>query len=184
MEIICSPESLRITIPGYESRSLSLRILESQPDAVIFTDRSEFNDELAVKLQKGKFSKILDCSIDLVPFQKLRENFFKEKITTPELSVKKNMLDLIDDTIYNYLASYWRNYETVNSEVTDSLFRAKHRLASTVFYEIERDYWDAQNRKILENLSGYMPKGNSIIITPVERRYWFQDYFSKNMPQF
>ncbi len=184
MEIICSPESLRISIPGYDSRSIAQRILSAVPDGVFFTDSSTFNADLAHILKKENFSKIYDCSIDLLPFQKMKEDFFRQKITTPELSVKKNMLDLIDDTIYNYLANYWKDFDTVNSEVTDTLFRAKHKLASTIFYEVERDYWDAQNKRILEHLYEHKLGANSLVVSSVERRYWFMDYFSKNMPQF
>ncbi len=184
MEIICSPESLRISVPGYDAGSIAQRILSESLDAVFFTDSSKFNSDLSLILRKEGFLKIQDCSIDLLPFQKIREDFFRQRITTPELSVKKNMLDLIDDTIYNYLANYWRDFDTVNSEVTDTLFRAKHKLASTIFYEVEKEYWDAQNRRILEKLSEEKPGTRSLIITPVERRYWFMDHLSKDMPQF
>ncbi len=153
------------------------------PDIIFLTEKDDMAGELGTAMRNHLNSKIIDCSQDPAQFVKFREEFFKKSINTPEAAVKKNMIDLIDDTIYSYLSNYWRDWDTVNSEVTDSLFRAKHKLVESVFYELEHGFWHAQNKLIIDRILSGQPTGKSIIVSSVERRYWLVDRIKNQIPQ-
>jgi hypothetical protein len=183
MQVLASSSSLRTDVNGYNIPAIVKRLSLMDPDIIFLTEKDDVAGELGTMIRNSLNSRIIDCSQDPAQFLKFREEFFKKSINTPEAAVKKNMIDLIDDTIYSYLSNYWRDWDTVNSEVTDSLFRAKHKLVESVFYELEQGFWHAQNKLIFDGIISGQPTGNSIIISSVERRYWLVDRIKKQMPQ-
>lgn len=183
MEVFSSVFSLGVTIRGYNEDVLKELLREQHPEAIYITEltEEEFNgsNELCKSYQaltEGLGSMLVPVGVDTSELETFREKYIRENLSTPELSIKRNMLELIDDTIYNYLTQYWKGPETVNSEVTDSLFRAKHKLFSSVFYDLEMETWEKQNEKILEAIKGASPTEKSVILSPVESRYWFKDH--------
>ncbi len=183
MEVISSVFSLGVTIRGYNEDVLKELLREQHPEAVYITELSvdEFSgsNELYQSYQTfiGELGfKMIPVGVNSAEFEEFRKRYIEENLSTPELSIKRNMLELIDDTIYNYLAQYWKGPETVNSEVTDSLFRAKHKLFSSVFYDLEAETWEKRNGQILQAIKETSPTDNSVILSPVESRYWFKDH--------
>ena len=183
MQVLASASSLRTDVNGYNVPSIVEKLNQIAPDIIFLTEKEDVAGELGTVIRKHLNSRIIDCSQDPAQFLKFREEFYRKSISTPEAAVKKNMIELIDDTIYSYLSNYWRDWDTVNSEVTDSLFRAKHKLVESVFYELEQGFWHAQNKLIMDRIMGGQPTGNSIIISSVERRYWLVDRIKNLMPQ-
>lgn len=183
MLVVSSVSSLRTHVPGYSSDAVINRLKSLEVELILLAEPLDSLDDLAYKLKKSTSFRVEDCSVDSIPYESFRKKFMLERANTPELSVKKNMLDLIDDTIYNYLASYWKDYDTVNSEVTDSLFRAKHKLSASVFYDLERNYWESLNSSIWNAIRQKQTGEKAAIICNVERRYWFLDQMAKSMPQ-
>jgi hypothetical protein len=183
MQVLASSSSLRTDVKGYNVPAIVSRLSLMSPDIIFLTEKDDMAGELGTAMRNHLNSKIIDCSQDPAQFVKFREEFFKKSINTPEAAVKKNMIDLIDDTIYSYLSNYWRDWDTVNSEVTDSLFRAKHKLVESVFYELEHGFWHAQNKLIIDRILSGQPTGKSIIVSSVERRYWLVDRIKNQIPQ-
>jgi hypothetical protein len=183
MQVLASSSSLRTDVNGYDVPAIVKKLKQIAPDVVFLTEKEDTAGELGNMIGSRLNLRLVDCSQDSAQFIKFREEFFRKSITTPEAAVKKNMIDLIDDTIYSYLSNYWRDWDTVNSEVTDSLFRAKHKLVESVFYELEQGYWHAQNRLIIDRIKAGEPTEKSIIISSVERRYWLADRIKDMMPQ-
>ncbi len=186
MEVLSSVFSLGVTIRGYNEDVLKELLREQHPETIYITELTEKEFKRSNELSKsyqaltdGLGSKLVPVGVDTTGLEKYREEYIREKLSTPELSIKRNMLELIDDTIYNYLAQYWKGPETVNSEVTDSLFRAKHKLFSSVFYELETETWEKQNGKILDAIKKTSPTDKSVILSPVESRYWFKDHLDE-----
>lgn len=185
MEVISSVFSLGVSIQGYNEGVLAELLREHHPDTVYLTeitpdDFKPKNEQYQMydSINKIVATKFQPVGIDTSPYDKFKQDYIKEHLSTPELSIKRNMLDLIEDTISNYLSQYWKGPETVNSEVTDSLFRAKHKLFASVFFELEAEYWDKRNEDILKRIKEENPADDSVIITSVEGRYWFKDHLT------
>ena len=186
MEIIATVTSLRTEVKGYGLQEVLAKVHEIMPDRIFVTEemkRSPVEVELYNNLAKNFHHTLSDCSIDSAKYEEFRSEFLRINTGTPENSVKKNMLELVDETIFNYLANYWKNFESVNSEVTDSLFRAKHQLISGVFYDLEKGFWISQNQEILNKILNEKLTEKSVIISGVERRYWLSDQLKKQFPQ-
>lgn len=185
MEVISSVFSLGVSVRGYNEDVLKELLREQHPEVIFLTeitgdstvdDRELFS--VYRKLNEIVGAKLVPVGVDYRQFEQYRSKYVEEHLSTPELSIKRNMLELIDDTINNYLSQYWKGPETVNSEVTDSLFRAKHKLFSSVFYELESETWDRHNQDILDRIEESSPPENSVILSTVESRYWFNDRIS------
>lgn len=184
MEVLSSVASLGVSVGGYDEEVLSELIRQFKPDKIFLTEISEAEYK---KLPASAFyhslgnameAPVIPAGVNSKPFEKFREEYITANLSTPELTIKKNMLDLIDDTIFNYLAQYWKGHETINSEVTDSLFRAKHKLFSSVFFELENGTWDEEHRSIIEVIRKGKPTDRSVIISDVESRFWFKDHLN------
>ncbi len=184
MEVLSSVASLGISVRGYDEKVVSELVRQLNPDKIFITEISdtEYNNfpESAFynSLGKSTDATIIPSGVDGKPFDKFREEYIETNLSSPELTIKKNMLDLINDTIYNYLTQYWKGPETVNSEVTDSLYRAKHKLFSSVFFELENGTWDELHKSVIEEIKKGKPTERSLIITAVESRYWFKDHLN------
>lgn len=186
MEVISSVSSLGVPIRGYDEAVLRELLREQHPDRIFITEvapddfgRETTENPLYENIKDNLELALQPVGVDMSVYSEFKEKYVQEKMNSPELAIKKNMLDLIDNTIINYLAQYWKGPETVNSEVTDSLFRAKHKLFSSVFYDLEEEFWENRNRKILENIKSRGPTRDSVIISSVESRYWFKDHISE-----
>lgn len=186
MEVISSVFSLGVSVRGYNEGVLAELLREQHPDRIYLTEITpgDFNAQNKYFQSYESINQIVKSTfrpvgVDLSRYDRLKEKYVRENLGTPELSIKKNMLDLIDNTIANYLAQYWKGPETVNSEVTDSLYRAKHKLFSSVFYDLEAEYWEERNQEILDKIKSDSPTDKSLIITSVESRYWFKDHLSE-----
>ena len=184
MEVLSSVASLGISVRGYDEEVLAGLIGQLKPDKIFLTEISdvEYKKEAASAfyqtLRRSTGAAIIPAGVSNKPFEKFREEYVAENLNTPELTIKKNMLGLIDDTIYNYLAQYWKGPDTINSEVTDSLFRAKHKLFSSVFFELENGTWDEQHKSIVEVIKRGKPTDASLILSDVESRYWYKDHLN------
>lgn len=186
MQVISSISSLGISVGGYDESVLAELLREQHADMIFLTEVSpgQTGRENALLSQIETIKEIVKAEfiavgVDMERYRNARDEFIRLNINTPELSIKKNMLDLIENTISNYLAQYWKGPETVNSEVTDSLFRAKHKLFASVFYQLEAEFWEKRNKEILENIRTAGPTDKSVILSSVESRYWFKDHLSE-----
>lgn len=185
MEVISSVSSLGVSVRGYDDGVLAELLREQHPDKIFLAEvapeafeKTHPDFESYKSINEIVKSQLMPVGIDMERYDNFKNSFIQENLKTPELAIKKNMLDLIDNTILNYLAQYWKGPETINSEVTDSLFRAKHKLFSSVFYDLEAEFWEKRNKKILDNIKKEGATNSSVIISSVESRYWFKDHLS------
>ena len=184
MEVLSSVDSLGIVVRGYNEDVLAELLRQLKPDKIFITElaETEYNalSDSSFYRSVGEMTGalVLPAGVNRTPFEKFREDYIETNLNSPELTIKKNMLDLINDTISNYLAQYWKGPDTINSEVTDSLFRAKHKLFSSVFYDLENGSWDSRHNAVLEEIKKNAPTEKSVIISAVESRYWFKDHLN------
>lgn len=184
MEVLSSVTSLGVSVGGYDENVLAELLRQLEPDKIFLAELPESayrklpNSSFYHSLEKQSDWKVFASGVDAGPFEKFREEYSKANLNSPELTIKKNMLDLINDTISNYLAQYWKGPDTINSEVTDSLFRAKHKLFSSVFFELENGYWDEQHHAVIGEIKKHNPTDKSVILSSVESRYWYKDHLN------
>ncbi|WP_075057421.1 hypothetical protein [Thermogymnomonas acidicola] len=95
---------------------------------------------------------------------------------TMEERVKRNMLLMVSDTVESYLRSYWKDLRSLNSEVTDSMYRAKHRLFSSVVWDLERSCWEHVNEVALDRVRSFGYTERTLMVVDPELSYWFQDH--------
>lgn len=115
------------------------------------------------------------AGVDETSYQSKKKELLQKYSSSAELVVKKNIMEMIETTIKSYLEGYWKDSDTVNSEVTDSLFRAKHKLISTMFWELEKNTWNAMLEELTEKVNAMAPGRNDLVLVDVEKKYWLYD---------
>lgn len=183
MEIISFIGENHNRVENYSPSSL-ISYLESRGSGkvIVAVDQSSpfLRNGAAESLRKitgaGSLSgRIVMAGIDESPYIEKRDGFMQSYSNSAEAVVKKNILDMMDTTVRSYLEGYWRDFETVNSEVTDSLFRAKHKLIATMFWEMERDTWNSMLDAMYTKIMSHSPSSADAVIVDVEKRYWLVD---------
>lgn len=171
------------SVGGYSTEKLLNRIKAGNPRRVIVTMDPDFkgrNDSYrevlnTILADSGISSSIQYANADETKFQELREEYFEKQTGNADALVKKNIMEMIETTIKSYLEGYWKDYDSVNSEVTDSLYRAMHKLISTMFWEVERDTWNAMLEEMTNKVEELNPGQGDVILVDVEKRYWLAD---------
>jgi len=178
MEIVAYIGKSHEKVIGYSRQDLANAIYGLKPTDVVFTylSRKDFED--------GKYGpevSILLARPDL--HEKIRfagvgndsGSSLQEERESAETVVRKNIVDMIYSTIYAYLEGYWKDRETVNSEVTDALFRARRLLVSQI-EGVEGDKkWESTHEKILHNIRRMKLGPTPVLVVPVESAFWFKD---------
>lgn len=177
-------------IEGYGYEAFIRYIRSLSPSNVIISyvsaedaKKGNFGKEVKSILEdKELCDRLVFAGVDDTPYESFKEQYFKDRISSAEVLVKKNVLEIIDSTIYSYLESYWKNADTVNSEMTDSLFRAKHKLIASMFWDMEKYTWEEKHKEIFRNILSYSSVNGSIIVTDAESRYWYLDSIENKEP--
>ena len=178
MEIVACIGKSHEKVIGYSRQDLANAITGLKPTDIVFTylSREDFEDgrygpEVSILLNRPEFRQkirfagaVNDGGITA-----------SEEKSNAEAVVRKNIVDMIYSTIYAYLEGYWKDKETVNSEVTDALFRARRLLVSQI-EGVEGDKkWESVHEKILSNIGRMKLGSNPVLVAPVESAFWFKD---------
>ncbi|MGC8608367.1 MAG: hypothetical protein ACP5UV_00675 [Thermoplasmata archaeon] len=171
-------------VKGYDCKGLVKYVSSFNPSKIYVTyvthkdvETGNFGEEIRLMLNDTMIGEKLSFrGVDRGKYDKIYNDYINENSKSPEFVIKRNVIDLINTTVNSYLQSYWKSPETVNSEVTDSLFRAKHKLLISLIPEIEFNTWEKMHREILDNIEMSELTPNSVILSDVESRYWFIDH--------
>lgn len=163
---------------GYSRSDLAKIIAGMKPSEVIFTyvskedfENRKYGSEVSVLLsQKDMKSRVRTVGLSAVDSSEAK--LTKE---SAEDVVRKNIVEMIYSTIYAYLEGYWKDYETVNSDVTDALFRARRLLVSQIGGVLGDKKWEDDHERILANINRMTLGDNPILVVPVESAFWFKD---------
>ena len=170
-------------VSGYSTADLVREIKHCRPKRVIVTIDPElgkrqesYRDALQSILSDPEISALaIFANADESRYQKLRDEYFEKYSGNADTLVKKNIMEMIETTIKSYLEGYWKDFDSVNSEVTDSLYRAMHKLISTMFWEVERDTWNAMMEETTARVAKLSPDDGDVILVDAEKRYWLAD---------
>jgi len=178
MEIISFIGKSHDNVIGYSRQDLARFIIGMKPTDVVFTyvsredfENSRYGQEVSTLLAdhalKGRirFAGVVSDSEKAAGLEN----------QTAEAVVRKNIVDMIYSTIYAYLEGYWKDYQTVNSEVTDALFRARRLLVSQIAGAGGDEKWEKDHESILQNVKRMQLGQNPVIVVPVESAFWFKD---------
>ena len=118
---------------------------------------------------------IVHLPVDLSGYNREKLNFLERAMNSADLSVKVKLVEVIEDSINRYLEELWDYPERVNSDLTDSIFKAKHALISDLIYEYEKVSWIGPNNAIINSL-GKLPASETLaILVEPERRYYIKE---------
>lgn len=175
-------------VEGYSTENLTALLSSDTPSRIIVAVDPQYrmaSEGYASALQSileapGISEVVCFAHADESRYGELRDSYLKQYSESAESIVKKNILEMIDATVRSYLEGYWKGNDTVNSEVTDSLFRAKHKLVSTMFWDMERDTWNSMMEEMTEKILRKSPGSDDVILVDVEKRYWLMDRLDLN----
>ena len=178
MEIVACIGKSHEKVIGYSRHDLANAITGLKPTDIVFTylSREDFEDgrygpEVSILLARPEFRE----KIRFAGAGNEGGITASEEKMNAEAVVRKNIVDMIYSTIYAYLEGYWKDQETVNSEVTDALFRARRLLVSQI-EGVEGDKkWESAHEKILSNIGRMKLGSNPVLVAPVESAFWFKD---------
>ncbi|WP_237265202.1 hypothetical protein [Thermoplasma sp. Kam2015] len=173
-------------IEGYSYNAMLRYILSMNPSRIYVTylthydyDHGLYGEEIKKLMSEDLLAdKVSFRGVDEKKYRDLYQKYVEENRSSPEFVIKFNVLDIMNTTLNSYLEGYWKDPGTVNSEVTDSLFRAKHKLTYAMFPDLEVLTWENKHREIMENIEMTGVTPNTMILCPAESRYWFIDHFS------
>ncbi|WP_337860007.1 hypothetical protein [Ferroplasma sp.] len=111
--------------------------------------------------------------INYKKYDKLLKGTLSEVHNAEEVT-KKNIVDIIETVINSYLKGYWKDPETVNSEVTDSIFRVNNKFIQSVEPDYIEKYWLPLHTEIY-NYIIEDKKDYDAIISDVENTFFYKD---------
>ena len=80
---------------------------------------------------------------------------------------------MLDSITKSYLESFWKDESAINSELTDNVFRAKHKFILSLNPEYEEKYWIPLHEEIYNNMKKYNKK--FIIVSDVESSFFYRE---------
>ena len=119
--------------------------------------------------------RIDHLTVDLSAFHTEKHNFLEKAMNSADLSVKVKLVEVIEESINRYLEALWEYPERVNSDLTDSIFKAKHALISDLIYEYEKVSWIGPNNAIINSLGRLSTSESLGILVEPERRYYIKE---------
>ncbi len=176
--IALDPDNLR-HIKGYTDKDVVVYISSSKPARVLCTlgtDAEGMNPAVQGILNDPEIKPRLTLvGVDNEKYSGVETEYMRKNNDKIDFQVKRNVLEMIDTSIRSFLDGYWNSPETVNSDLTDTMYKAKHRLRATIFYDLEEEVWEKRNESILNNIRSAAPGRNDVLLCTLEERYWFNE---------
>ncbi len=148
-------------------RAVLVRI--TVPNALEHDSINKFNGESLDGI------RIEHLDVDLSSFYEEKQSFLDRAMNSADLSVKVKLVEVIEESINSYLETFWEYPEKVNSDLTDSIFKAKHALISDLIYEYEKISWMGPNNAIIDRIKKYYPENDLAVLVDPERRYYIRE---------
>lgn len=161
---------------GYEEFIEYVKGLNVKNILITYTSRKNFEDKKNEYKEITMLKQFFNTGFPDVNYERyveLAEGLLAETHNAEEVT-KKNILDIIETVINSYLKGYWKGPDTVNSEVTDSIYRVNNKFIQSVNPEYIEKYWlplhDEIYNYIIEHKKNY-----DAIISDVESTFFYKD---------
>ncbi len=158
-------EKFRGIVDGYGNKNIFITYLSEEKY------KNNKNSYKEIHSLEGKYNLFFN-GIDFNYYSSLREKYSIKAIDA-ETITKKNLLDMLDSITKSYLEGFWKDENAINSELTDNVFRAKHKFILSLNPEYEEKYWIPLHEEIYDNLKKY--NKNFIILSDVESSFFFRE---------
>lgn len=140
-------------------------------------------DRLLVALDPGndRILSFLHQKFPAIPIESVHCRVIgikRDESSVADQEVKRKILSLGLDTIAKYVNSNSSTMESINSEVTISLFRAFFQFYSNAMPADYEAFYEARRFCILGQLVHMKPKEGDVLIVPPWDAYWFIDEFN------
>ncbi len=161
---------------GYEDLVGYLQKLKAEKTIITYTTKENYkknqNEYKEIELLENSFDVDFP-EIDYEKYNKLLIKYSSETHNAEEVT-KKNILDIIETVINSYLKGYWISPETVNSEVTDSIFRVKNKFIQSINPGYIEDYWLPLHMEVYNYIENHKNSYDTII-SDVESTFFYKD---------
>lgn len=151
------------------------------PDRIFLsiTDESGSNPGLGVVSSLSSDSdlgnRVRDVSVTLGSYTKAESDFGSSISSDANLIAKKKMLDMFTATIYSYLQGTWKDFDSLNSKDSNSIFKARYLLISSILPEYLSGYFLPLLHSVREKIMEAVPGPDDIVVSDVEWAFWFRD---------
>lgn len=129
--------------------------------------------EISTLLNKGDF-EVDYCGCGTITLKKQQEEVIAKKSDDPDFVTKKNILEMIDTTVWTYLQSFWTSPEIVNSETTDSIFKTKRLMQTSFVSELESEIWLPAMTKTIQEIKNIPDYREKLILADVESIFFLK----------
>ena len=131
-------------------------------------------------LSKSGAKNLIFCGPDMTALNKTYEDILQQRKEDPDFVTRKNILEMMDTTIWAYLSAYWTSPEKVNSDVSDSIFSARRLMISSFVPEIDDKIWAPSIQQITENIKKQKDYRKSIILVDVQNKFYLEKKFEEH----
>ena len=111
--------------------------------------------------------------------EKERQKVLSSGGDDPDFVTKKNIMEMMDTTIWTYLSSFWTDPAKVNSNETDSIFSARKLMRTSFVPEIESDLWVPFMNRTVDNVKHIDNFQEAIILCDPESMFYLKQKLEK-----
>jgi hypothetical protein len=129
--------------------------------------------EIMALSRSGK-KNLLFCGPEISVLNMTYEDILQNRRDDPDFVTRKNILEMMDTTIWAYLSAYWTSPQKVNSDISDSIFSARRLMISSFVPEVDDKIWVPSIHLITENIRKQDDYRNSIILVDVQYKFYIQ----------
>lgn len=186
--------SFHKVVPSFSLAKLESALEEIKPDIIcaelmqseINTNKNQtFKIEYEVILPYAKKNNVLLVGLDPEEpkFSEMVDPYIKNQKEFPKRSpVESKIQDIYQEQIFDFLIKeHWTSINKTQSEVTNTLFRLKHRFQEELMGREEKVGWSTFNSYYENRISDLALKnpGKTILVTiGIEHVYWLKERLS------
>jgi len=161
---------------NYEDFVRYLKELKVEKTIITYTNKQNYkikhNEYKEIEFLEDSF-EVFFPEIDYEKYNNLLTKYSLETHNAEEVT-KKNIVDIIETVITSYLKGFWKSPETVNSEVTDNIFRIENKFIQSVNPQFIENYWLPLHRDVYNYIEN--SKNNyDAIISDVESTFFYKE---------
>lgn len=141
--------------------------------------RHRIAPEIDYLISQKTGKKLLYAGSGAYDLEKERQKVLSRGGDDPDFVTKKNIMEMMDTTIWTYLSSFWTDPAKVNSNETDSIFSARKLMRTSFVPEIESDLWVPFMNRTVDNVKHIDNFQEAIILCDPESMFYLKQKLVK-----
>ena len=135
--------------------------------------------EIDYLISRKTGKKLFYAGAGAFELEKERQKVLSRGGDDPDFVTKKNIMEMMDTTIWTYLSSFWTDPAKVNSNETDSIFSARQLMRTSFVPEIETDLWAPFMNRTADNVRRIDRFREAIILCDPESMFYLKQKLEK-----